>query len=1431
MSDDFVVTLVADLAEPRNIQLSIPGEVTGESLFSALDDRVGAASSVLWNDRTGQAIERRGTTVVDLRHGDTVRTAGPGARWQPFHLDETGGGARHSFGATTTIGRSAAGTGSIRLADPTVSSTHARIVVEAGRTYIEDANSKNGTFLNGSRVTGREPLRDGDEVDLGSNSQFRFSIDESGAAPPASRASLPRAGHAAINRPPRTVVASPAGTTRISGAPPARRNRRFPWASLVIPIAGGVVMAVILDNARFLIFAAMGPAMAIWNFVEGRSDESRQHAAAVEAFRSSLAAVTDELQQAAIDSAAWFHSVLPDRGDIVRRVRTTIDLWDRGPAHEDFGWVRVGHGPRAPLRVVDVDERGDDTLVAAAVALRDAAIADSSGPHHVSLLSEAVIGVVGRGELVDEAVAGLVIRLAARHSPTELCVCALTANPDHRWMRWLPHTRSVPGLDAAAGAESADQVRSIFAAVEELVDRRLAGDDQALGSGAVPLPHIVLLVSPPAPVPTASLAALMDRAGAAGVSVVYVAPTEAALPGGCRAILDIEGTPVLRRPAANLALPLTSIERIPLGEAALLAREMAGLVDSTAGGAAAAIPTAVSLCDVNGIDASVDAAVVTSRWRESESQLSAPIGRTGDSVVDLGFASTREGPHVLVAGTTRAGKSEFLQALVAGLALRHPPEELNLLYVDWKGAATFRPFMQIPHAVGLLSDLDEGLADRALRSLQAELDHRKRVLDETGVQKFEDLPRGALPRLVVLFDEFAELVDNNKEFSEGVITVAQVGGSLGVHMVLAMQTPSAALSKRVENCINGRVVFRLKDRAESGSALGSPKAAEISASIPGRGYLRDGSNRVVEFQSAYGGAVSGGDDTEVSAHTVGAEALERALAGGPTDLEALVAAIEAAAPNGFAARPPWVAPLPTTLSLDELATDGLTHAAVGLIDDPEQQTTRPYELDLVAIRNLLIAGAGATGRTSALRTIIDSLARTSAIDELAIYGIDFAGDLRSTTCVPHVGDVIQGDDPDKLRRLMTMLRLEVNRRRDLVLDGGSYRDIQKSRDGLPTIVVVIDGLGPLVGELADLDHQEWTGSLQALMSEGPGVGIHVVAATDDPMLRTSTMTLFGERLVLPQTMKEGYSNLGVANIPVTSRSPGRAISSNNRLEMQFALSAEPGASEPSEQVAAMNSRWIGARSIARPIDVLPVELPRSTLEEVPTEGLVVAMGLDDAALEPQLVDFSRQPTLLIAGPDVSGRTTTIEWVRRRLDAQGPLQSFRFLMSAATVGESGWTAEVRGSDAIHAALGGIAETPFAGTTLIAFDDADPLLELSAAATPEEREAKKILDEWARLLDRLLDEARDRSIVVVVAGRLDGLGRAQGWLKRARDAKQALVLSPAGLGSSSTDPMFAVKNPRRTGYSPRAGQGVLIRRTETCLIQVPWTGSQESDTGFG
>src|SRR5205823_13094413 len=107
-----------------------------------------------------------------------------------------------------------------------------------------------------------------------------------------------------------------------------------------------------------------------------------------------------------------------------------------------------------------------------------------------------------------------------------------------------------------------------------------------------------------------------------------------------------------------------------------------------------------------------------------------------------------------------------------------------------------------------------------------------------------------LPRLILIIDEFATLVEELPDFVTGLIGIAMRGRSLGVHLILATQRPTGVVSPVIRANTNLRIALRVTDDTESHDVIDAPDAARIPKGTPGRGFLRVPGSAPVEFQTA-----------------------------------------------------------------------------------------------------------------------------------------------------------------------------------------------------------------------------------------------------------------------------------------------------------------------------------------------------------------------------------------------------------------------------------------------------------------------------------------------------------------------------------------------------------------------------------------------------
>src|SRR5262249_52387406 len=177
------------------------------------------------------------------------------------------------------------------------------------------------------------------------------------------------------------------------------------------------------------------------------------------------------------------------------------------------------------------------------------------------------------------------------------------------------------------------------------------------------------------------------------------------------------------------------------------------------------------------------------------------------------------GPHGLIIGATGSGKSELLRTLVLGLAISHSPEQLNFVLADFKGGATFLGLEGLPHVSAVITNLAEELplVDRMQDALRGELVRRQELLRAAGnltsVLEYEraraqGAPLEPLPSMLVVVDEFTELLTQKPDFAELFVMMGRLGRSLAVHLLLASQRLEEGRLRGLETHLSYRICLR-----------------------------------------------------------------------------------------------------------------------------------------------------------------------------------------------------------------------------------------------------------------------------------------------------------------------------------------------------------------------------------------------------------------------------------------------------------------------------------------------------------------------------------------------------------------------------------------------------------------------------------------------
>jgi len=1187
----------------------------------------------------------------------------------------------------------------IRLSDPQVSKRHARITV--GETIeITDTNSANGLVMGGQRMM-RSTLTSADTVTIGSTVVSVVALHRTTSLAPTSPV-------VEFNRSPRVVARFPERKLKAPKPPTPPEPQRFPYLAMVAPLIMGTILYSVTRNILSIVFIGLSPILMLGNYLDQKVQARRKLKAQREQFAAAVVAMRDTIERTHAVERAVRLSEAPSVADTVDAVRRLGGLmWTHRPEHEAFLTVRVGLGA-APARTQLEQPSENNTLPEFWSELEKlhAQCATISGvPVVARLRTDGALGVAGTGSTVDAVARGILVQLAGLHSPSELVLAAVTSQrsrADWEWLEWLPHTGSPHSpLGGDHLADNPGAAQALLSQLEDLVEARGADlDTHAELRGPIDpeegedtpkpvLPTVVVLVEDDAPVDRSRLTRLVERGADAGVHVVWVAPTVEQLPAACRTFVLVDTADATSAGTAGatsgevrvgrLTFPV-SCETVDLPTAHEVARILAPVVDVGAPvDDDSDLPRSVSYLTLAGTALAEDPGRLIDAWRENGSltprdgsppvrrkaptNLRGLVGHSGTEPLYLDLRT--QGPHALVGGTTGAGKSEFLQSWVLGMAAAHSPDRVTFLFVDYKGGAAFADCVNLPHTVGLVTDLSPHLVRRALTSLRAELRYREHLLNRKKAKDLASLERtgdpDAPPSLLIVVDEFAALVNEVPEFVDGVVDVAQRGRSLGLHLILATQRPAGVIKDNLRANTNLRVALRMADEDDSTDILGIPMAAHFDPSIPGRGAVKTGPGRITPFQTGYAGGWTTSRPErpriDVQEMAFGSDIrwelpepeVEEVTDPGPNDIARIVATISRAATEAAVPMPrkPWLPELAPTYDLARLPnprTD--TMLLLGVEDDPttQAQPTVFYEPDRDG--NMAIYGTGGSGKSATLRTIAVSAAITARGGPVQVYAIDAgASGLRMLEDLPHVGAVIAGDDEERVQRVLRTLRDLVDERsaRYAAVRAGSldeYRRLANAPDE-PRILLLVDGIGAFREsyEFRPAHAFPVWGAFTAVATDGRQVGVHVVVAGDRAAsVPTSLGSTIQKRLVLRLASEDDYLTLGVPKDVLSLTSPpGRGVLDENEVQVAV-LGGDPNVALQARELGKLRDAMVRLGIPQAPgVERLPDSFTLDALPEL--AGDRPAIGLDDLDIAP--VGLPARGTFMLSGPPGGGRTTAL----------------------------------------------------------------------------------------------------------------------------------------------------------------------------------------------
>ena len=963
-------------------------------------------------------------------------------------------------------------------------------------------------------------------------------------------------------------------------------------------------------------------------------------------------------------------------------------IYEKTPLHFDFLYYRLGLGKLPTSYELNYGQRErsgkKDALEEEGYALysRHKKIPDMPIPAN---LSHGPVGYIGPRNLVLEQLQLLVMQIATFHSYHDVQFITILPEEEKEqwsWMRWLPHAKlqelNVRGF--VYNQRTRDQVLNSLNQILKL--RRSQKEETSHKESTLFHPHYVVLVTDEKLIlDHVIMEFFTEDPTDLGCSLVFVEDVMSSLSENIQTVINIKDRNTGQLVMEEGVLKETDfrLDHFPVDyDKERIARTLAPL--NHLQNLKSSIPDSVTFMEMYGAETFEDLQV-SSRWEKNApyKSLAVPIGLRGQGdLVQLNLHEKAHGPHGLIAGTTGSGKSETIQSYILSLAVNFHPHDVAFLLIDYKGGGMANLFKNLPHLLGTITNLDGAQSMRALASINAEIHRRERLFREFEVNHINQYQKKfktgeakePLPHLFLISDEFAELKANQPDFIKELVSIARVGRSLGVHLILATQKPSGVVDDQIWSNSRFKIALKVADRSDSNEMLHTPDAAEITQT--GRAYLQVGNNEVYElFQSAWSGAdyQPEKDDMGIEDHTIYLinelgqyEILNEDLSGledadeikeVPTELDAIVHNIQLMCEEQEIppVPQPWLPPLKERITLEELEEVQPTVAweqekplsvLLGMADIPQAQKQEAVSINLAKDGHVLLYGSPGTGKTTFLQSAGMDLARKFSPKDLTMYLMDFGTNgLAPLSKLPQVADTMLLDQTEKISKFVRIMEKELNRRKKLLSDYGVgtlelYRQASGQKE--PAIVILLDSYEAIKEEAYEA---ELFKLLVRISREGLSIGVHLLmTAGRQTNLRAQLYSNFKHQLSLPQNeASEVRVIVGATPLAMTMEDiKGRALIKREEVDViQLALPVS-GANDTQvlnnlrQAVASLQEAWTGQRPSAIPM--VPEELTMDAFLNLPTTQEAVQnnelpIGLEFEEVQTIGLPFDRFKHLLI----------------------------------------------------------------------------------------------------------------------------------------------------------------------------------------------------------
>jgi S-DNA-T family DNA segregation ATPase FtsK/SpoIIIE len=1211
-----------------------------------------------------------------------------------------------------------------------ISSLHATLEISGGKCYLAD-HSRNGVFVDGARVAAgtRHPLSFGNIISifglkivwLGDIIAINRPTESMAISPLLTPYAAPETSGVRVSAPdsffqrsPRTITPLDTETIAIDSPPAPSQSRRQPLLltigpamTMVIPMTAGILfmlwgtqqaggtpspfifMGIITAGAA----AMLGVLWGLTNYRHAKRMELEAEEKRKVAYKAYLQRMTELLDYKHARNRATLEKMYPPvKTCFTYTSPGVLRLWERNVNHTDFLTARLGIGAIPSPNAVETGKEGfalvEDELAEEPRRIKIKYEKLQAAPVCINLLEHRLVGIIGNAASCAKIGRIITAQLAACHSYSDLRMAYLynaDCAGEYAFARWLPHTWSEYGDLRMVACEKVGVDEVIYDLSTTLRKRIESAEGPEQHKKSQGHPHYVVFVTDPRILENEPLAKILyEPQEGIGLSVILLYEEIGQIPNSCTVIIrsDHEYNGYYSLDGVFDDYMDIKFDSVPKAALEDFARKLSDkrLREAKMSGE---IPEKLTYLEMLGAAHPKDIDVYR-HWLENRTyeSMRAIIGyRNADTPIYLDVHEKAHGPHGLVAGTTGSGKSETLQTYILSLVTHYHPHEVSFILIDYKGGGMAQCFEGLPHVSGIITNLGGNATNRALAAIDSESKRRQREFSSRGIKHIDEyieLYRGdakthpPMPHLLIIADEFAELKKEQGDFVHKLVSVARVGRSLGIHLILATQKPSSSVDDEIQSNSRFRLCLRVQDRQDSMDMIRRPDAAEIT--VPGRGYFQVGNNELFEyFQSGWSGAPydpeaadadnsdADGDIRIINLWGKRRQGTKRKIAYvSPSATTQLAAMVEhicniTAEKHIEPTKSIWLEPLPNRWILPKDADKGdSVKAYVGFADDPKGQRQFPISIDLISTGHMIVAGSTGSGKTTFLQTMLYSLATRYTPEEFNAYIIDMGSrGLQNFSLLPHVGGVAFDTDQDKVDKLIALMSKEIVRRKDIFAEKGigTFREHRQEYGDLPAILFVIDNYPAFIENFAR--HED---IMISLSREAASFGIYLAISCMEAgnIRRMRQNFTFGVGLQLADRFKyEDALGAGRLDFMPDDGIEGRGLirSDSDVLEFQAALCVdEPTAARINANIRGrfekIRDDWnkAGAPSIPQ----VPGDMSVGHIMSMPyvadktAGGRFMPLGFDRIEATPVFIDLGEAFCYTVSGGKRKGKTSLLK---------------------------------------------------------------------------------------------------------------------------------------------------------------------------------------------